>query len=122
MTPSRIAVVMWRLNLAARLCALVFVLIGFAACGQPAQSPDGVWRGFVKTKSGEEVAFTLEVKREGDKIAGIFEEDTHGEYPPGTVEGDVTYGNVFYTKKGGIETAKNTGKQRYREILVELKD
>lgn len=70
MTPSRIAVVMWWLNFAARLCALVFVLIGFAACGQPAQSPDGVWRGFVKTKSGEEVAFTLEVKREGDKIVG----------------------------------------------------
>lgn len=70
MNPSRIAAVIQRLNPNARLCALVFVLIGFAACGQPAQSPDGVWRGFVKTKSGEEVAFTLEVKREGDQIVG----------------------------------------------------
>ena len=64
----------------------------------------------------------LLIQLEGDKIAGIFEADTHGEYPPGTVEGDVSYGNVFFTKKGGIETAKNTGKAFYREILVELKD
>jgi thiol-disulfide isomerase/thioredoxin len=70
MIPFRIAVIIQRLNFAARLCVPVFVLISFAACGQPAQSPDGVWRGFVKTKSGEEVAFTLEVKREGDKIVG----------------------------------------------------
>ncbi len=57
-------------NFVVELCVLVFALIGFAACGQPAQSPDGVWRGFVKTNSGEEVAFTLEVNREGDKIIG----------------------------------------------------
>jgi thiol-disulfide isomerase/thioredoxin len=70
MNLSRIAVVIQRLNLNARLCVLVLVLVGFAACGQPAQSPDGVWRGFVKTKLGEVVAFTLEVKREGDKLVG----------------------------------------------------
>ena len=64
----------------------------------------------------------LLIQLEGDKIAGIFEEDTHGEYPPGIVEGDVAPGNVWYTTKGGIETAKNTGQQAYREILVELKD
>jgi predicted metal-dependent enzyme (double-stranded beta helix superfamily) len=64
----------------------------------------------------------LLIQLEGDKIAGIFEEDTHGEYPPGVVEGEVSPGNVFYTTKGGIETAKNTGEQYYREILVELKD
>ena len=64
----------------------------------------------------------LLIQLEGDKIAGIFEEDTKGEYPAGIVEGDVQYGNVFYTSKGGIETAKNTGSKHYREILVELKD
>ena len=64
----------------------------------------------------------LLIQLEGDKIAGIFEEDTHGEFPPGIVEGDVAPANVFYTRKGGIETAKNTGQQPYREILVELKD
>ena len=70
MNLSRTSLFFRRLNCAARLCALVFALIGFAACDQPAQSPDGVWRGFVKNNSGEEVAFTLEVKREGDKIVG----------------------------------------------------
>ena len=62
------------------------------------------------------------VQLEGDKIAGIFEPDTHGSYPPGTVEGDVAPGAAIYIEKGGIEYAKNTGTQRYREILIELKD
>jgi beta-alanine degradation protein BauB len=58
----------------------------------------------------------------GDKIAGIFEADTKGSYPEGTVEGDVAPGNAIYIERGGIETAKNTGQQPYREILIELKD
>jgi predicted metal-dependent enzyme (double-stranded beta helix superfamily) len=62
------------------------------------------------------------IQLEGDKIAGIFEDDTKGVYPPGTVEGDVAPGNAIYIEKGGIETAKNTGTQRYREILVEIKE
>jgi predicted metal-dependent enzyme (double-stranded beta helix superfamily) len=61
------------------------------------------------------------IQLEGDKIAGIFEDDTNGAYPPGTVEGDVAPGTAIFIEKGGIETAKNTGTQRYREILVELK-
>lgn len=61
------------------------------------------------------------IQLEGDKIAGIFEEDTKGAYPPGVVEGDVAPGAAIYIEKGGIETAKNTGTQRYREILIELK-
>ena len=64
----------------------------------------------------------LLVQLEGDKITGDFEPDTHGEYPPGPVEGDVAPGNVFFTTKGGIETARNTGTKPYREILIELKD
>ena len=64
----------------------------------------------------------LLIQLEGDKIAGIFEPDTGGAYPPGTVEGDVTPGSVIYIERGGIETAKNIGTKRYREILVELKD
>jgi beta-alanine degradation protein BauB len=64
----------------------------------------------------------LLIQLEGDKITGIFEPDTKGSYPPGTVEGDVAPGNVIYIERGGIETAKNTGNRRYREILVELKD
>jgi beta-alanine degradation protein BauB len=61
------------------------------------------------------------VQLEGDRIAGIFEPDTHGSYPPGTVEGEVAPGNAMFIERGGIETAKNTGSQRYREILIELK-
>lgn len=64
----------------------------------------------------------LLVQLEGDKITGDFEPDTNGEFPPGLVEGDVAPGNVFYTTKGGIETARNTGTTPYREILIELKD
>jgi predicted metal-dependent enzyme (double-stranded beta helix superfamily) len=64
----------------------------------------------------------LLIQLEGDRIAGIFEEDTKGPYPPGIVEGEVAPGNAIYIEKGGIETAKNTGTQRYREILVELKE
>jgi len=64
----------------------------------------------------------LLIQLEGDKIAGIFEADTKGPYPPGIVEGEVTPGNAIYIEKGGIETAKNTGSRRYREILVELKE
>jgi beta-alanine degradation protein BauB len=64
----------------------------------------------------------LLIQLEGDKIAGVFEPDTHGTFPPGIVEGDVAPGNVFYTERGGVETARNTGKKPYREILVELKD
>jgi len=64
----------------------------------------------------------LLIQLEGDKIAGIFEPDTKGPYPAGTVEGEVAPGNVIYIERGGIETAENTGQQRYREILVELKD
>jgi hypothetical protein len=64
----------------------------------------------------------LLIQLEGDKIAGIFEPDTKGPYPAGTVEGDVSPGATMYIERGGIETAKNTGRQPYREILVELKD
>jgi hypothetical protein len=31
-------------------------------------------------------------------------------------------GNVVYIEKGGVETAKNVGKEPYGEIIIELKD
>jgi hypothetical protein len=37
------------------------------------------------------------------------------------IEADVFPGNAIYVEKGGIETAKNVGQQRYHEILIELK-
>jgi mannose-6-phosphate isomerase-like protein (cupin superfamily) len=57
---------------------------------------------------------------EGDRIAGDPEPDTkgHSKY----IESEVYPGQIFYMKKGGIETARNTGEKTYYEILIELKD
>ena len=58
---------------------------------------------------------------EGDKIAGVPEPDSKGLYNE-YIEADVQPGQYFYIEKGGIETARNIGKERYREIAIELKD
>jgi len=58
---------------------------------------------------------------EGDKIAGVPQEDSAGLYNQ-YVEVDVNPGDHFWIEKGGIETARNIGKKRYREIAIELKD
>jgi predicted metal-dependent enzyme (double-stranded beta helix superfamily) len=58
---------------------------------------------------------------EGDRIAGVPEPDSAGFYNE-YLEADVESGNYFYVEKGGIETARNIGKKRYREIAIELKD
>ena len=60
------------------------------------------------------------VQLAGDRIAGVPEPDTKGYYGE-YVEGDVEPGQVFYIEKGGIETARNIGQERYHEILIELK-
>ena len=58
---------------------------------------------------------------EGDRIAGVPEPDSKGLYNQ-YIEADVQPGEYFYIEKGGIETARNIGKKRYREIAIELKD
>ena len=58
---------------------------------------------------------------EGDRIAGVPQGDSAGRYNE-YVEVDVSPGQHFYIGKGGIETARNVGKKRYREIAIELKD
>ena len=58
---------------------------------------------------------------EGDKIAGVPQDDSAGLYNQ-YVEVDVTPGQHFWIEKGGIETARNIGTKRYREIAIELKD
>ncbi len=58
---------------------------------------------------------------EGDRIAGVPEPDSAGLYNQ-YIEADVEPGNYFWIEKGGIETARNIGKKRYREIAIELKD
>ena len=58
---------------------------------------------------------------EGDKIAGVPQDDSAGLYNQYVVV-DVNPGDYFWIEKGGIETARNIGKKRYREIAIELKD
>jgi hypothetical protein len=60
------------------------------------------------------------VQIEGDRVAGQPEPDTAGAYRD-YVEADVQPGKVRYITRGGIETAINVGRRRYREILIELK-
>lgn len=60
------------------------------------------------------------VQLEGDRIAGVPEPDSNGPYNE-YVEGEVVPGGVFYVSAGGVETARNVGASRYREILIELK-
>ncbi|MGH9851555.1 MAG: TlpA disulfide reductase family protein, partial [Blastocatellia bacterium] len=69
MTLSRVSPDSRRLGFALSLFSLIVFAVVFSACRKNAD-PVGVWRGFVKNNSGEEVAFTVEVKREGDKIIG----------------------------------------------------
>ncbi|HEY6624298.1 MAG: hypothetical protein WB765_02130 [Acidimicrobiales bacterium] len=58
---------------------------------------------------------------DGDRIAGVPEDDSAGLYNE-YVEVDVNPGDHFYIEKGGVETARNIGRKRYREIAIELKD
>lgn len=60
------------------------------------------------------------VQIEGDRIAAMPESDTRGSFTE-YIEGDVAPGKARYIARGGIETAINVGRRRYREILVELK-
>jgi hypothetical protein len=60
------------------------------------------------------------VQIEGDRIAGQPEPDTAGAYRD-YIEAGVEPGKVRYIARGGIETAINVGRRRYREILIELK-
>ena len=62
----------------------------------------------------------LLIQIEGDRIAAMPEPDSAGPYTT-YIEAVCEPGKVSYIGRGGIETAVNVGKRRYREILVELK-
>ena len=57
---------------------------------------------------------------EGDRLGAEPEPDTVGAFRD-PIEFDVEPGRTVYVQRGGIETAINVGKRRYREILIELK-
>ena len=54
----------------------------------------------------------------GDKIAAIPEPDSGGDHTE-YFEAEVTVPSVVEMRKGGIETAKNVGEERYYELLIE---
>lgn len=58
---------------------------------------------------------------EGDSIGVIPEPDTAGEFTE-PMEYAPPLGKAIYVRGGGIETAYNPGTERYREILIEIKD
>jgi mannose-6-phosphate isomerase-like protein (cupin superfamily) len=57
----------------------------------------------------------------GDRMAVVPEPDTQGPYDC-YAEADVLPGQFFYVHRGGIERARNVGREPYHEIIVELKD
>ncbi|HEX5083584.1 MAG TPA: TlpA disulfide reductase family protein [Blastocatellia bacterium] len=66
---------------------IIFVAV-FSTC-KKAADPVGLWRGTIITNSGEEVAFTLEVKREGNGIVGaLINGDDRTVSTSGAFEGD----------------------------------
>ena len=60
------------------------------------------------------------VQIDGDRIAAMPEPDSGGAYRD-YIEGEVAPGKTRFIERGGIETAINVGRRRYREILIELK-
>lgn len=76
------------LKSALSLLSVIILAIVFSACKKSAD-PVGVWRGTIRNNSGEEVAFTLEVKREGDGIVGsLVNGDDRTVSTSGSFEGD----------------------------------
>jgi beta-alanine degradation protein BauB len=63
----------------------------------------------------------VQVQLAGDRIAGAPEPDNEGRYTEYR-EHDVTPGQFWFMPRGGVEVAKNVGKETYKGLLIELKD
>jgi len=57
----------------------------------------------------------------GDRMAVVPHPTTKSPYSE-YLEADVVPGQYFYIPRGGVEVARNVGKQPYYELLIELKD
>ncbi len=57
----------------------------------------------------------------GDRVAALQEDDTKSTLPP-YFEADVVPGQAVFVERGGVETARNVGREPYSEIIIELKD
>ena len=63
----------------------------------------------------------LLIQLSGDRIAVVPEPDTGGPYKD-YLDVEVIPGMTVFVPRGGVETARNVGRQPYREIIIELKD
>ena len=61
------------------------------------------------------------VQIDGDRMAVVPHPTTKSPYNE-YLEADVVPGQYFYIPRGGVEVARNVGKQPYYELLIELKD
>ena len=61
------------------------------------------------------------VQISGDRVAVAPEPDTDGPYRD-YLEADIVQGAAVFVPRGGVETARNVGRQPYHEVIVELKD
>jgi hypothetical protein len=61
------------------------------------------------------------VQISGDRMAVVPEPDSQGPYRD-YLEADVVAGQALFVRRGGVERAKNVGREAYHEILIELKD
>jgi quercetin dioxygenase-like cupin family protein len=57
----------------------------------------------------------------GDRMAVVPEPDSKGPYRE-YLEADVVPGQAIFVPRGGVERAKNIGRESYHEILIELKE
>jgi quercetin dioxygenase-like cupin family protein len=57
----------------------------------------------------------------GDRMAVVPHPTTKSPYNE-YLEAEVVPGQYFYIPRGGVEVARNVGKQTYYELLIELKD
>ena len=57
----------------------------------------------------------------GDRMAVVPEPDSQGPYRE-YLEASVVPGQSIFVRRGGVERAKNVGREAYHEILIELKD
>jgi hypothetical protein len=57
----------------------------------------------------------------GDRIAVEPEPDSQGPFRD-YMAADVIPGAAVFVERGGVETARNVGDERYLEVIIELKD
>ena len=63
----------------------------------------------------------LLIQISGDRMAVLPEPDSQGPYRE-YLEAQVVPGQSIFVRRGGVERAKNIGREAYHEILIELKD